>query len=69
MNYKKYLLGLVTMGLVSACTDLEPDIYSNLTTANAYGTESDIEAAVVGLYSDMNPYPEILGCIMVVIWL
>ena len=57
MSYKKYLLGLVTMGLVSACTDLDPEIYSNLTTANAYSTESDIEAAVVGLYSDMNPYP------------
>ena len=57
MNCKKYLLGLVTMGLFSACTDLDPEIYSNLTTANAYGTESDIEAAVVGLYSDMNPYP------------
>ena len=57
MNCKKYLLGLVTMGLVTACTDLDPEIYSNLTTTNAYSTESDIEAAVVGLYSDMNPYP------------
>ena len=55
MKCKKYLLGLITMGLVSACTDLDPEIYSNLTTANAYKTESDIEAAVVGLYSDMNP--------------
>ena len=54
MSYKKYLLGLVTMGLVSACTDLDPEIYSNLTTANAYSTESDIEAAVVGLYSAMK---------------
>ena len=45
------------MGLVTACTDLDPEIYSNLTTTNAYSTESDIEAAVVGLYSDMNPYP------------
>ena len=51
MSYKKYLLGLVTMGLVSACTDLDPEIYSNLTTANAYSTESDIEAAVVGYES------------------
>ena len=52
MNCKKYLLGLVTMGLVTACTDLDPEIYSNLTTTNAYSTESDIEAAVVGLYSE-----------------
>lgn len=57
MNYKKYLLGLATMGLLSGCTDLDPNIYSNLTTANAYSTESDIDAAVVGLYADMNPYP------------
>mgnify|MGYP000658869941 CR=1 FL=1 len=57
MKYKKYILGLATMGLVSACTDLTPEIYSNLTTANAYSTEADIDAAVVGLYSDMNPYP------------
>ena len=28
MNCKKYLLGLVTMGLVTACTDLDPEIYS-----------------------------------------
>lgn len=54
---KRYLLGLMVVGLFSACTDLEPEIYSNLTSANAYGTESDIEAAVVGLYADMTPYP------------
>ena len=47
MKYKKYILGLATMGLVSACTDLTPEIYSNLTTANAYSTEADIDAAVV----------------------
>ena len=28
MKCKKYLLGLITMGLVSACTDLDPEIYS-----------------------------------------
>lgn len=58
MKIKKYLLGLVAAtGLFTACTDLDPEIYSNLTSANAYSTESDIEAAVVGLYSDMTPYP------------
>ena len=56
MKCKKYLLGLITMGLVSACTDLDPEIYSNLTTANAYKTESDIEAAVVGLYAIFIDY-------------
>lgn len=58
MKIKKYLLGLVaTTGVFTACTDLDPEVYSNLTTANAYSTESDIEAAVIGLYSDMTPYP------------
>lgn len=57
MIIKKYLIGLAALaGLFSACTDLEPEIYSNLTTSNAYGTESDIDAAVVGLYSDLTPY-------------
>lgn len=57
MKIKKYLIGLAAAGFLTACTDLEPEIYSNLTTANAYNTESDIEAAVVGLYADMTPYP------------
>lgn len=61
MKTKKYLIGLATaVGLVTgfaACTDLEPEIYSNLTTSNAYKTESDINAAVVGLYSDLTPIP------------
>lgn len=58
---KKSLLGFViaaglAMGF-TACTDLEPTLYSNLTTANAYSTESDIDAALVGLYADLDPYP------------
>ncbi len=43
--------------LVASCTKLEPKIYSDLTTANAYTTESDINAALVGIYADLNPYP------------
>ncbi|MDD6890937.1 MAG: RagB/SusD family nutrient uptake outer membrane protein [Bacteroidales bacterium] len=61
MKLKEYLMGLVAAaGLtagVSSCTDLEPTIYSNLTTSNAYSTEADINAAVVGLYADLTPYP------------
>lgn len=58
---KKSLLGFVVAAGLSmgftACTDLEPTLYSNLTTANAYTSESDIDAALVGLYADLNPYP------------
>ena len=58
---KKYILSLalattLLMGQ-TACTDLDPELYSNLTTANAYSSESDIEAALVGVYADINPYP------------
>ncbi len=58
---RKYLIGLAFATGFSAsfiaCTDLEPTLYSNLTTANAYTTESDINAALVGIYADLNPYP------------
>lgn len=58
---KKCLLGFVVAAGLSmgftACTDLEPTLYSNLTTANAYTSESDIDAALVGIYADLNPYP------------
>ena len=57
MNCKKYLLGTGYDGVGYGLYRSDPEIYSNLTTTNAYSTESDIEAAVVGLYSDMNPYP------------
>ena len=58
---KRVLLGFVmAAGLAtgfSGCTDLEPTLYSNLTNENAYSTESDVDAALVGLYADLNPYP------------
>lgn len=58
---KQYMTGLAVAGGLllglSSCTDLEPTMYSNLTTANAYSTESDINAALVGVYADLNPYP------------
>lgn len=55
---KKYILGLVIgfIGFV-ACTDLDPTIYSNSTTKNAYTTKADIDAALVGVYADLAPYP------------
>ena len=58
---KQYLMGVLALAGISvtfpACTDLEPTLYSNLTTGNAYSTESDIDAALVGLYADLNPFP------------
>lgn len=57
-NMKK-LFALLTGGLLSlsACTDLTPELYSDLTTSNAYTTEMDIDAALVGVYADLGPYP------------
>lgn len=56
---KKYfsIIGLSVLTVVTSCTKLEPKLYSDLTTANAYSTESDINAALVGIYADLNPYP------------
>jgi hypothetical protein len=55
---EKYMIGLIAgmLGLAS-CTNLDPTIYSNLTSANAYSSESDVQAALVGVYADLNPYP------------
>lgn len=60
MKLNNYLMGMVATGLVtgfSACTDLEPTIYSNLTTSNAYKSEADVDAALVGVYADLAPNP------------
>uniref|UniRef100_A0AB33JLH0 RagB/SusD family nutrient uptake outer membrane protein n=1 Tax=Prevotella sp. GTC17262 TaxID=3236797 RepID=A0AB33JLH0_9BACT len=60
-NIKNHIKGMAAVlgmaATLSACTDLEPEIYSNLTTANAYTTEADIDAALVGVYADLAPYP------------
>lgn len=60
-NITKYVINFAAaLGLtaaVASCTDLDPTIYSNLTTGNAYSTESDIDAALVGVYADLAPYP------------
>ena len=58
MKFKKYLWGLVAAaGVLTSCTDLDPEIYSNQTTSNAYQSEADINAALVGVYADLTPYP------------
>lgn len=48
---------LLALVFVASCTDLEPEMYSDLTTSNAYSTESDINAALVGVYADLAPFP------------
>ncbi len=53
----KYLYLILALPLLVGCTKLDPKFYSNLTTGNAYSTESDIDAALVGVYSDIAPYP------------
>lgn len=40
-----------------SCTELEPELYSDLTTKNAYTSESDIDAALTGVYASLAPYP------------
>jgi hypothetical protein len=51
----KYLYLFILLAFTISCTDLEPVLYSDLTTANAYSTESDLNAALVGVYSSLGP--------------
>ncbi|TAM99994.1 MAG: RagB/SusD family nutrient uptake outer membrane protein [Chitinophagaceae bacterium] len=53
----KYLSIVLAMLVLGSCTKLEPKIYSDLTTSNAYSTESDIDAALNGVYADLDPVP------------
>lgn len=58
----KYILGVaglasILTGSLQSCTKLEPKLYSDLTTKNAYSTESDINAALTGIYTSLSPYP------------
>ncbi|MDB4583685.1 RagB/SusD family nutrient uptake outer membrane protein [Draconibacterium sp.] len=48
---------LLALVFLASCTDLEPEMYSDMTTSNAYSTESDINAALVGVYADLAPFP------------
>ena len=53
----KYLIVISAMVMTFSCTKLSPKMYSDLTTANAYSTESDINAALTGIYADLAPFP------------
>ncbi len=53
----KYLSLLLFISFCFGCTKLNPKMYSDLTTANAYSTESDINAALTGVYADLAPFP------------
>lgn len=61
-NNIKYILGMAGLAAVlllsmNSCTKLDPKLYSDLTTKNAYSTESDINAALTGVYTSLSPYP------------
>ena len=56
-NSMRYLSLMIVIILAVGCTKLEPKMYSDLTTANAYSTESDVNAALTGVYADLAPYP------------
>jgi len=61
MNFLNIKLQVFHLGILfvicTACTKLEPELYSDLTTENAYSTESDIQAALTGTYANLGPYP------------
>ncbi len=48
---------LILLAITIGCTKLDPEMYSDLTSSNAYSTESDIDAALVGVYADLAPFP------------
>lgn len=54
---KKIFLYCSVLIIGLGCTKLEPEIYSDLTTSNAYSTESDVIAALTGIYGGLTPYP------------
>lgn len=57
INNMRYLYIILILVFAASCTELEPEMYSDLTTSNAYSTESDINAALVGIYADLAPFP------------
>jgi len=52
----RYISLILIFAFAVGCTKLEPQLYSDLTTANAYSTESDISAALTGVYADIAPF-------------
>lgn len=57
LNNMRNIIILLALVFLASCTDLEPEMYSDMTTSNAYSTESDINAALVGVYADLAPFP------------
>ena len=53
----KYIYVILALTFMVSCTKLDPKFYSNLTTGNAYLSESDVDAALVGVYANIAPYP------------
>jgi tetratricopeptide (TPR) repeat protein len=53
-NFKySYLLLLVSL-LIGSCTNIEQEIFDSPTPENAIKTQSDVNNAIVGLYSQLN---------------
>lgn len=50
----KQIIYIGAILFLASCTKLQPKIYSNLTSDNAYSTKSDIEAALTGLYANVD---------------
>lgn len=57
LNKMRNIIILLALFFVASCTNLDPEMYSDMTTSNAYSTESDINAALVGVYADLAPFP------------
>ena len=57
MKNMRYIYIVIVLVFAASCTNLEPELYSDLTTSNAYSTESDINAALTGIYADLAPFP------------
>lgn len=54
---KIFYILFAALVISSGCTKLEPEMYSDMTSSNAYNSESDIDAALVGVYADLAPFP------------
>lgn len=56
-SIKRIFFSFIIGVVITGCTKLEPELYSDLTTKNAYNSESDIDAALTGVYSGLGPAP------------
>ena len=56
----RFLVALLTVGLVvpfNSCTDLEPEVFSDLTEANFPSSAADLESAYLAAYAVLYDYP------------